>query len=56
MRIGIDIDGTLNNLSEIVRTIRLHEDNIILDETKYTLFPDLNKEQIDNFNIRHSQH
>jgi 5'(3')-deoxyribonucleotidase len=56
MRIGIDIDGTLNNLSEIVRAIRLHEDNVILDETKYTLFPDLNKEQIDNFNIRHSQH
>ena len=56
MRIGIDIDGTLNNLDEVVRNIRLHEENVILDECKYELYPDMDNSQIDDFNIRHAKH
>lgn len=49
MRIGVDIDGTLNNLDEVVRPLLEKQYNIKPDFTVYEMFPNMTREQKDEF-------
>ena len=51
MRIGLDIDGTINNLDDVVRPIIKEQYNIITYPTQYELFPGMTEEQIHDFHV-----
>lgn len=53
MKIGIDIDGTINNFQDVAAKYLKQDYGINFDDSNYELYTGLNKAQIKEFNEKH---
>ncbi len=55
MRIGVDIDGTINNFADIASKYIELETGFKWDRKQYEIYPKMNADEIHNFMLRHRQ-
>lgn len=55
MKIGIDIDGTMNNFQYVAAQYLKEDYGVIFDDSNYELYTGLTQSQINEFNEKHEE-